>query len=87
MAPANQAGSALMSSRVMNPAAAQALYGGDLDAALAYNAGQPQYAAGGGLMEMNPVMGNDGKFTDMQTGINDNPFMKNAKGGGILSIL
>ena len=60
-----------MSSRVMNPAAAQALYGGDLDAALAYNAGQPQYAAGGGLMEMNPVMGNDGKFTEMQTGIND----------------
>jgi len=87
MAPANQAGSSLMSSRVMNPAAAQALYGGDLDAALAYNAGQPQYAAGGGLMEMNPVMGNDGKFTEMQTGINDNPFTKGAKGGGILSIL
>ena len=84
---ANQTGSSLMASNVMNPQAAQALYAGDTDAALAYNAGQPRYAAGGGLMQMNPIMDNQGKYTTPQTSMNDNPFLKQAKEGGIMSVL
>ena len=76
-----------MASNVMNPEAAQALYAGDTDAALAYNAGQPRYAAGGGLMQMNPIMNNQGKYTAPQTSMNDNPFLKQAKEGGIMSVL
>jgi len=37
-------------------------------------------------MEMNPVMNNQGKYTDIQTGINDNPF-QNSKNKGILGVL
>ena len=64
----------------MNPGAAQALYTGNTDAALAAQYGGTQYAAGGGLMEMNPVMNNQGKYTDIQKGINDNPFPKQGIG-------
>jgi len=71
----------------MNPAAAGALYTGNTDAALAAQyGGGTQYAAGGGLMEMNPVMNNQGKYTDIQTGINDNPF-QNSKNKGIMGVL
>ena len=80
-------GSSLTGSNVMNTQAAQALYTGDTDAALAYNAGQPQYAAEGGLMQLNPVMDNQGKYNTPQSQMNDNPFTKSAKGGGILSVL
>tara|TARA_R100001082_G_scaffold11495_1_gene6220 strand:+ start:7 stop:669 length:663 start_codon:yes stop_codon:yes gene_type:complete len=80
-------GSSLTGSNVMNTQAAQALYTGDTDAALAYNAGQPQYAAEGGLMQLNPIMDNQGKYNTPQTQMNDNPFTKSAKGGGILSVL
>jgi len=80
-------GSSLTGSNVMNTAAAQALYTGNTDAALAYNAGQPQYAAEGGLMQLNPVMNNQGKYNTPQSQMNDNPFTKSAKGGGILSVL
>jgi len=80
-------GSSLTGSNVMNTQAAQSLYAGNLDAALAYNAGQPQYAAEGGLMQLNPVMDNQGKYNTPQTQMNDNPFTKSAKGGGILSVL
>ena len=58
-----------------NPAAAGALYTGNTDAALAAQyGGGTQYAAGGGLMELNPVMNNQGKFVKPQMGMNDNPF-------------
>ncbi len=57
-----------------NPAAAGALYTGNTDAALAAQYGGTQYAAGGGLMELNPVMNNQGKFVKPQMGMNDNPF-------------
>ena len=82
-------GSSLAMNTNMNPDAAGALYMGDTDAALAAQyGGGSQYAAEGGLMtDMNPVMGNDGKYTQPQTGINDNPFINKAKNGGILSIL
>jgi len=71
----------------MNPGAAQALYTGNTDAALAAQyGGGTQYAAGGGLMEMNPVMNNQGKYVDPQKGINDNPFQK-AQNKGILGVL
>jgi hypothetical protein len=83
----SQAGSSIMNSPTMNPGAAQALYTGNTDAALAAQyGGGTQYAAGGGLMEMNPVMNNQGKFTDIQTGINDNPF-QNSKNKGIMGVL
>ncbi len=76
-----------MNSQTMNPGAAQALYAGDTDAALAAQyGGGTQYAAGGGLMEMNPVMNNQGKYVDPQKGINDNPFTK-AQNKGILGVL
>ena len=75
------AGSSIMNSQTMNPGAAQALYTGNTDAALAAQyGGGTQYAAGGGLMEMNPVMNNQGKYTDIQKGINDNPFTKQGIG-------
>ena len=74
------AGSSIMNSQTMNPGAAQALYTGNTDAALAAQYGGTQYAAGGGLMEMNPVMNNQGKYTDIQKGINDNPFTKQGIG-------
>ena len=81
-------GSSLAMNTSMNPDAAGALYMGDTDAALAaqYGGGQ-QYAAEGGLMQMNPIMDNQGNYTKPQTGINDNPFIKNAKDGGIMGIL
>ena len=81
-------GSSLAMNTTMNPAAAGALYAGDTDAALAaqYGGGQ-QYAAAGGMMEMNPIMDNKGNYTKPQTEINDNPFVKNAKDGGIMGIL
>ena len=83
----SKAGSSIMNSQTMNPGAAQALYTGNTDAALAAQyGGGTQYAAGGGLMEMNPVMNNQGKFTDIQTGINDNPF-QNSKNKGIMGVL
>ena len=71
----------------MNPAAAASLYQGDTDAALANQfGGGTQYAAGGGLMELNPIMNNQGKYVDMQRGINDNPF-QNSKNKGIMGVL
>ena len=80
-------GSSIMNNPNMNPAAAASLYQGDTDAALANQFGSgTQYAAGGGLMELNPIMDNQGKYTDMQQGINDNPFTK-AQNKGILGVL
>ena len=76
-----KAGSSIMNNPTMNPGAAQALYTGNTDAALAAQyGGGTQYAAGGGLMEMNPIMNNQGKYTDIQKGINDNPFTKQGIG-------
>ena len=66
----------------MNPNAAASLYTGDTDAALAN-----QYGMNEGGIVSNPIMGNDGKFTEPQKGINDNPFMKNAKDKGVLGVL
>ena len=83
----SRVGSSIMNNPTMNPGAAGALYTGNTDAALAAQyGGGTQYAAGGGLMEMNPVMNNQGKYTDIQTGINDNPF-KNAQNKGIMGVL
>ena len=83
----SRVGSSIMNNPTMNPGAAGALYTGNTDAALAAQyGGGTQYAAGGGLMEMNPVMNNQGKFTDIQTGINDNPF-QNSKNKGIMGVL
>ena len=83
----SQTGSSITSNPTMNPAAAGALYTGNTDAALAAQyGGGTQYAAGGGLMEMNPVMNNQGKYTDIQKGINDNPF-QNSKNKGIMGVL
>jgi hypothetical protein len=84
---AASAGSIINNNQNFNPQAAGALYTGNTDAALAAQyGGGTQYAAGGGLMEMNPVMNNQGKFTSMQTGINDNPF-QNSKNKGIMGVL
>jgi hypothetical protein len=83
----SRVGSSITRNPTMNPAAAGALYTGNTDAALAAQyGGGTQYAAGGGLMEMNPVMNNQGKYTDIQTGINDNPF-QNAQNKGIMGVL
>jgi hypothetical protein len=61
------AGSVINRNQNFNPAAAGALYTGNTDAALAAQyGGGTQYAAGGGLMEMNPVMNNQGKYTKPQ---------------------
>ena len=83
----SQLGSSIMNSQTMNPGAAQALYTGNTDAALAAQyGGDTQYAAGGGLMELNPVMNNQGKYVDPQKGINENPFQK-AQNKGIMGVL
>jgi hypothetical protein len=75
------AGSVINRNQNFNPAAAGALYTGNTDAALAAQyGGGTQYAAGGGLMEMNPVMNNQGKYTKPQRGMNDNPFVKKGIG-------
>ena len=81
-------GSSLAMNTTMNPAAAGALYTGDTDAALAAQyGGGTQYAAAGGMMEMNPIMDNKGNYTKPQTEINDNPFVHKAKNGGIMGVL
>jgi len=69
-------GSSITSNTTMNPGAAASLYQGDTDAALAnqFGGGATQYAANGGIM--NAVMDNKGKFTEIQKGINENPFTK-----------
>ena len=68
-------GSSIMQNQTMNPSAAASLYQGDTDAALANQyGGGTQFAADGGIM--NAVMDNKGKFTEIQKGINDNPFTK-----------
>ena len=77
------AGSVINRNPNFNPAAAGALYTGNTDAALAAQYGGTQYAAGGGLMELNPVMNNQGKYVKPQRGMNDNPFTK--KGIGSLA--
>jgi hypothetical protein len=78
------AGSVINRNQNFNPAAAGALYTGNTDAALAAQyGGGTQYAAGGGLMEMNPVMNNQGKYAKPQRGMNDNPFA--GKGIGSLT--
>jgi hypothetical protein len=80
-------GSSITNNPNMNPAAAASLYQGDTDAALANQfGGGTQYAAGGGLMELNPIMDNQGKYTDIQKGVNDNPFAK-SQNKGILGVL
>ena len=67
-------GSSITNNSTMNPGAAASLYQGDTDAALAnqFGGGNTQYAADGGIM--NAVMNNKGKFTEIQKGINENPF-------------
>ena len=81
-------GSSLAMNTNMNSAAAGALYAGDTDAALAAQyGGGTRYAAAGGMMEMNPIMDNKGKYTTPQTEINDNPFVNKAKNGGIMGVL
>jgi hypothetical protein len=79
-------GSSITGSSVMNPAAAAALYTGNTDAALAnqFGGGATQYAADGGIM--NAVMDNKGKFSPVQKGINDNPYLQ-AKNKGITGVL
>jgi len=79
----SELGSSITGSNVMNPGAAASLYTGDTDAALANQYGGMNE---GGIVS-NPVMGNDGKFTEPQKGINDNPFMKNAKDKGVLGVM
>ncbi len=65
-------GSAITGSNVMNSNAAASLYTGNTDQALAN-----QYSMNdGGAVELNPVMGNDGKFNKPQKQMNDNPFTK-----------
>ena len=66
----------------MNPSAAANLYTGNTDAALASQYGG--YNQGGVVSDLNPVMGNDGKFTDPQKGIKDNPFLKQAQDKGVI---
>ena len=75
-------GSSITGSNVMNPGAASALYTGDTDAALANQYGGMNQ--GGIVSDLNPVMGNDGKFTVPQKGIQDNPFLKQAKDKGVI---
>ena len=75
-------GSSITGSNVMNPQAAGALYTGNTDAALASQYGGMNQ--GGVISDLNPVMGNDGKFTAPQKGIQDNPFLKQAKDKGVI---
>ncbi len=72
-------GSSLASSR-LNPNAAGALYAGDTDMALAAQYGGGQLAASGGTIEYNPVMDNQGNYTEPQKQINQNPFQNNKSG-------
>ena len=65
-------GSSITGSNVMNSNAAASLYTGNTDQALANQYSMNQ----GGAVELNPVMGNDGKFTKPQKQRNDNPFAK-----------
>ena len=74
-------GSSITNSSVMNAPAASALYTGNVDQALANQYGMNEGGAVGGL---NPIMGNDGKFTDPQKGIKDNPFLKQGKDSGVI---
>jgi hypothetical protein len=78
----SELGSSITGSGVMNPGAAANLYTGNTDAALASQYGG--YNQGGIVSDLNPVMGNDGKFTDPQKGIKDNPFLKQAKDKGVI---
>ena len=73
-------GSSITNNSTMNPGAAASLYQGDTDAALAnqFGGGATQYAADGGIM--NAVMDNKGKFSEIQKGINDNPFLQKVTG-------
>ena len=73
-------GSSITNNSTMNPGAAASLYQGDTDAALAnqFGGGTTQYAADGGIM--NAVMDNKGKFSEIQKGINENPFTKSMGG-------
>jgi len=82
----SKVGSSITGSRVMNPAAAASLYTGNTDQALAnqFAGGATQYAADGGIM--NAVMDNKGKFSPIQKGINDNPYLQ-AKNKGITGVL
>ena len=82
----SKVGSSITGSSVMNPAAAASLYTGNTDAALAnqFGGGATQYAADGGIM--NAVMDNKGKFSPIQKGINDNPYLQ-AKNKGITGVL
>jgi len=79
-------GSSITNNKVMNPAAAAALYTGNTDQALAnqFGGGATAYAADGGIV--NAVMDNKGKFSPIQKGINDNPF-NDSKNKGITGIL
>jgi hypothetical protein len=78
----SEVGSSITGSNVMNPGAAAELYTGNTDAALANQYGGMNQ--GGIVSDLNPVMGNDGKFTVPQKGIQDNPFLKQAKDKGII---
>ena len=69
-------GSSIQNSGVMNNEAAANLYTGNTDAALASQYGMNEGGAVGGL---NPIMQNNGKFTEPQKEIKDNPFMKPGK--------
>jgi hypothetical protein len=75
-------GSSITNSSVMNSQAAANLYTGNTDAALASQYGGMNQ--GGVVNNLNPVMGNDGKFTDPQKGIKDNPFLKQAQDKGVI---
>jgi len=75
-------GSSITNSGVMNSQAAGQLYTGNTDAALASQYGGMNQ--GGVVSDLNPVMGNDGKFTTPQKGIQDNPFLKQAKDKGVI---
>ena len=75
-------GSSITNSSVMNSQAAGQLYTGNTDAALASQYGGMNQ--GGVVSDLNPVMGNDGKFTAPQKGIQDNPFLKQAKDKGVI---
>ena len=73
-------GSSLASSQ-LNSEAAGALYAGDTDMALAAQyGGNGQLAASGGTIEYNPIMDNQGKYTEPQKQINQNPFTDNKSG-------
>ena len=72
-------GSSLANSQ-LNSEAAGALYAGDTDMALAAQYGGGQLAASGGAIEYNPIMDNQGNYTEPQKQINQNPFQNNKSG-------